>query len=168
MIPPVNEEVWAEKHPKINAIRSRDLKLQKILGYMIKGMTPIIETTNEILKVAIKKVTFEPTKNLRKTTDGIRMLATSYTQLNQYRKDNFKPVLTGKFKKLAYSSNLVTDKLFGDDLQKKIENIQKSRKISISVFDEKPSGSGYNNYPSNQDNHRSDSSRGRGYFLGQG
>jgi hypothetical protein len=76
MIPPVNEEVWAEKHPKINAIRSRDLKLQKILGYMIKGMTPIIETTNEILKVAIKKVTFEPTKNLRKTTDGIRMLAT--------------------------------------------------------------------------------------------
>lgn len=168
MIPPVNEEVWAEKHPKINAIRSRDLKLQKILGYMIKGMTPIIETTNEILKAAMKKATFEPTKNLRKTTDGIRMLAASYTQLNQYRKDNFKPVLTGKFKKLAYSSNLVTDKLFGDDLQKKIEDIQKSRKISISGFDEKPSGSGYNNYPSNQNNHRSDSSRGRGHFLGQG
>jgi hypothetical protein len=52
--------------------------------------------------------------------------------LNQYRKDNFKPVLIGKFKKLTYSSNLVTDKLFGDDLQKKIEDIQKSRKISIS------------------------------------
>jgi hypothetical protein len=55
MIPSVNEEVWSEKHPRINSIRSRDLKLQKILGYMIKGMIPIIETTNNILKAALKK-----------------------------------------------------------------------------------------------------------------
>jgi hypothetical protein len=46
-------------------VQSRDLKLQKILGYMIKGMTPIIETTNEILIATMKKATFEPTKNYR-------------------------------------------------------------------------------------------------------
>jgi hypothetical protein len=64
-------------------------------GYTIKGMIPVIETANDILKAAIKKESFEPTQNLRKITHGIRMLAASYAQLNQYRKDNFKPILTG-------------------------------------------------------------------------
>lgn len=97
MIPSVNEEVWTDKHPRINAIRSRDLKMQNMMGYLIKGMIPVIETTNNILQAALKKQTFEPKKNLRKATDGIRMLAATYTQLNQYRKDNFKPALAGKF-----------------------------------------------------------------------
>ncbi|VDI57060.1 Hypothetical predicted protein [Mytilus galloprovincialis] len=79
MIPSVNEEVWGEKHSMLNAIRSRDLKLQKIMGYVIKGMIPAIETTNDILKAALKKNTFEPTKNLWKMTDGIRMFAASCT-----------------------------------------------------------------------------------------
>ncbi|CAG2217231.1 unnamed protein product [Mytilus edulis] len=160
MIPSVNEEVWGEKHSMLNAIRSRDLKLQKIMGYVIKGMIPAIETTNDILKAALKKNTFEPTKNLRKMTDGIRMFAASYTQLNQYRKENFKPIMVGKFKKHTYTNNSVSDKLFGDDLQKKIEDIQKSKKISVTGFNtgftEKPSTSGYNN-------HRN-SSEGDGFF----
>ncbi|CAG2201389.1 unnamed protein product [Mytilus edulis] len=148
MIPSVNEEVWGEKHSMLNAIRSRDLKLQKIMGYVIKGMIPAIETTNDIC--SLKKNTFEPTKNLRKMTDGIRMFAASYTQLNQYRKENFKPIMVGKFKKHTYTNNSVSDKLFGDDLQKKIEDIQKSKKISVTGFNtgftEKPSTSGYNNH----------------------
>ena len=40
MIPKVNEQVWTEKHPMMNSIRSRDLNLQKIMGYTIKGMIP--------------------------------------------------------------------------------------------------------------------------------
>ena len=167
MIPSVNEEVWTEKHPRINSIRSRDLKLQKIMGYMIKGMIPIIETTNNILKAALKKETFDPTQNLRKATDGVRMVAASYTQLNQYRKDNFKPVLTGKFKKLTFTNNSVTDQLFGDDLQKKLEDIQKSKKINICGFNEdKPSRSGYSaNF--NRNNYKSSFGKGRGcHFLG--
>jgi hypothetical protein len=95
MIPKINEQVWREKHHMMNSIRSRDLKLKKIMGYTIKGMIPVIETANDILKAAIKKESFEPTQNLRKVTHGIRMLAASYAQLNQYRKDNFKPILTG-------------------------------------------------------------------------
>ncbi|CAC5357999.1 unnamed protein product [Mytilus coruscus] len=92
------------------------------------GMILAVETTNDILKAALKKNSFEPTKNLRKMTDGIQMFAASYTKLNQYRKENFKPVMVGKFKRLTYTNNSVSDKLFGDDLQKKIEDIQKSRK----------------------------------------
>lgn len=55
MIPKVNEQVWTEKHPMMNSIRSHDLKLQKIMGYSIKGMIPIIETANDILKAALKR-----------------------------------------------------------------------------------------------------------------
>ena len=69
-----------------------------------------------------------------------------YTQLNQYRKDNFKPILTGKFKKLAFAKNSITDKLFGDDLQKKIEDIQKSKNITVAGFSDNTTGNGpYNN-----------------------
>ncbi|CAC5370796.1 unnamed protein product [Mytilus coruscus] len=116
MTPSVNEEVVTEKHSMINAIRSRDLKLQKIMGYVIKGIIPAIERTNDIAKAVLKKNTFEPIKNLRKVTDGIRMFAASYTKLNQYRKEHFKPNVVGKFKKIIYTNNSVSDKLFGDDL----------------------------------------------------
>jgi len=71
--------------------------------------------------------------------DGLRMLSASCTLLNQYRKDNFKPIMKGSFKKITYTNNSVTDKLFSDELQRKIEDISKSRKISISNFDDKPS-----------------------------
>jgi hypothetical protein len=57
-----------KRHPQLNAIRTRDLRLLKVMGYMIKGMTPIIETTNYILKVALKKESFEPAKNLRQSS----------------------------------------------------------------------------------------------------
>jgi hypothetical protein len=113
------------------------------MGYMIKGMTPIIETTNSILKAAFKKESFEPAKNLRKTSDGLRMLSALCTLLIQYGKDNFKPIMKESFNKITHTNNSVTEKLLEDDLQKKIEDISKSRKISISNFDDKPSGSGF-------------------------
>ena len=100
------------------------------------------------------------------------MLAATYTQLNQYRKDNFKPALAGKFKKLTFTDNSVRDKLFGDDLSKKLEEIQKSKKINLSGFDDdKPSGSGYSCAQSrNTDTNNSSSGIGfgRGKFLGHG
>lgn len=88
---------------------------------------------------------------MRKVTDGIRILAASYTQLNQYRKDKFKPILTGKFKKPAFANNKVTDTLFGDDLQKKIEDIQKSKNITVTGFSYKTTGNfSYNNRQSSK------------------
>ncbi|CAC5388760.1 unnamed protein product [Mytilus coruscus] len=141
------------------------------MGYVIKGMIPAIETTNDILKAALKKNTFEPTKNLRKMTDGIRMFAASYTQLNQYRKENFKPIMVGKFKKLTYTNNSVSDKLFGDDLQKKIEDIQKSKRISVTGFTgftDKPSTSGYNyNRNSAEGYNNNKTGNGKSRFLDQ-
>ena len=98
------------------------------MGYMIKGMTPIIETTNSILKAALKKESFEPAKNLRKTSDGLRMLSALCTLLNQYGKDNFKPIMKESFKKITHTNNSVTEKLFGDDLQRKIEQKGEGRK----------------------------------------
>jgi hypothetical protein len=44
-----------KRHPQLNVIRTRDLRLLKVMGYMIKGMMPIIETTNSILKATLKK-----------------------------------------------------------------------------------------------------------------
>jgi hypothetical protein len=67
-------------HPQLNVIRTRDLRLLKVMGYMIKGMMPIIETTNSILKATHKKESFEPAKNLRKTSDGLRMLSAPHNK----------------------------------------------------------------------------------------
>jgi hypothetical protein len=66
------------------------------------------------------------------------MLSAPCTLLNKNRKDNFKPITKGSFKKITYTNNSVTDRLFSDELQKMIE--VKIRKISISNFDDKPSG----------------------------
>jgi hypothetical protein len=56
------------------------------MGYTIKGMTPIIETTNSILKIALKKESFEPAKNLRQSSDGFRMFNTVKIISNQTRR----------------------------------------------------------------------------------
>lgn len=48
-----------------------------------------------------------------------------------------------KESKITHTNNSVIEKLFGDDLQMKIEDISKSGKISISNFDDNPSGSGF-------------------------
>jgi hypothetical protein len=66
------------------------------------------------------------------------MLSALSPLLNKNRKDNFKPITKGSFKKITYTNNSVTDRLFSDELQKMIE--VKIRKISISNFDDKPSG----------------------------
>ena len=124
-----------KRHPQHNVIRTRDRRLLKVMGYMIKGMLPIIETTNSMRKATLKKESFEPAKNLRKTSDGLRMLSAMCTLLNQYGKDNFKPIMKESFNNITHTDNSVTEKLFGDDLQKKL------RKIIISNFDDKLSGS---------------------------
>jgi thymidine kinase len=48
-----------------------------------------------LIFLAFKKESFEPAKNLRKTSDGLRMLSALCTLLNQYGKDNFKPIMKG-------------------------------------------------------------------------
>ena len=78
---------------------------------------------------------------MRKTSDGLRMLSAMCTLLNQYGKDNFKTIMKESFNNITHTNNSVTEKLFGDDLQKKIEDISKLRKIIISNFDDKLSGS---------------------------
>jgi hypothetical protein len=35
------------------------------------------------------------------------MLAATYTQLNQYQKDNFNPALAGKLKELTFTNNSI-------------------------------------------------------------
>ena len=48
--------------------------------------------------------------------------------------------------KLAFANNSVTDNFFGDELQKKIEDIQKSKNITVTGFSDKTTGNGpYNN-----------------------
>jgi hypothetical protein len=69
------------------------------------------------------------------------MFSAMCTLLNQYGKDNFKPIMKESFNNITHTNNSVTEKLFGDDLQKKIEDISKLRKIIISNFDDKLSGS---------------------------
>jgi hypothetical protein len=73
------------------------------VGINIKGMMPIIETTNSILKATLKKESFEPAKNLRKTSDGLRMLSAMCTLLNQYGKDNFKPIMKESFNNITHT-----------------------------------------------------------------
>ena len=97
-----------------------------------------------MLRAAFKKESLESAITLRNTSDGLRMLSALCTLLNiQYGNDNFKPIMKESFHKITHTNNSVTEKLFEDDLQKKIKDVSKSRKISISNFDDKPSGSGF-------------------------
>jgi hypothetical protein len=95
-----------------------------------------------VIPLIVYPMTFSNLRSLVRIALSWRCLLSTLPRL-LWESLDFDNFMKESFNKITHTNNSVTEKLLEDDLQKKIEDISKSRKISISNFDDKPSGSGF-------------------------
>ena len=116
-VPKVNRPIW-EKLDPVN--RARDLKLQRIQNNLVKGVTSFAHTLSAA-------------DISERQQDALGLLCNSIFELNALRKDQIKPVIDGQYYHLCKPQLPVTKYLFGDDLGKKVRDIQDEQKAVAGV-----------------------------------
>ena len=120
----VNQSIWDHLTP---AVRSQDVRLQKVQTSIFKGMCalttmidrclddiPLIQNGNNLLKSA---------------TDALAFFGNANSELNQRRRELIKPDLHDEYKHLCSSSLAITDQLFGDDLPKQVKELTEVNRV---------------------------------------
>ena len=116
----VNQAVWDNLSP---AVRSQDLKLQKVQTSLFQGLCALTSTVKKLLG----KLSSIPSGNeiLQEATDAFALIANANLELNQKRRELMKPDLHNDYKHLCSSNSSVTitDQLFGNDLAKEVKEL---------------------------------------------
>ncbi|XP_068745049.1 uncharacterized protein [Montipora capricornis] len=120
----VNQSIWDHLTP---AVRSQDVRLQKVQTSIFKGMCalttminkcldhiPSLQNGNDLLQLA---------------TDALALFANANSELNQRRRELIKPDLHDEYKHLCSSSLAITDQLFGDDLPKQVKELTEVNRV---------------------------------------
>ena len=116
---PCNPELW-----KINLSsfqHSTDINLQKILLHLMKSSYAIVNACDELIVV---EETEGSNKLLTMLVDSVALLGLSTIELNALRRDLMKHKLPDHLKQLAKDAPSDFTHLFGDDIQKRIRQLQ--------------------------------------------
>ena len=117
-IPQCNPEIW-----KINLFsfqRSTDINLQKILLHLTKASYAIINACHELI---VAEETERSNKLLTMLVDSVALLGLSTFELNVLITDLIKHKLPDRLKQLTKDVPSNSTHLFGDDIQKRINQI---------------------------------------------
>ncbi|XP_046576005.1 uncharacterized protein LOC124284012 [Haliotis rubra] len=182
LTPRVNQDIWLQAKPYT---KNRDTKWQGIQNEVVKAMMPMIQVTNDLMVAAIDKGQVNVRELLKKSSDSIKLMTASISIMNQRRRENFRPDLTGAYKRLCSAQLPTTNWLFGDDLSKHIKDISESSMIGQKIghpqkskFDNhsrphpyknwKANKGGKNRHSGNQQHHSKAFNHGEPqYFLGK-
>ena len=164
----VEEIIWNRLQ---TSTRSLDARFQMVQGFLVKGMTilvtlidKLIASTNEVEKVDLVK----------SMVDSIDLLSYANLELNLRRRECLKSDIDSETYLPLFSSNVPVNKwLFGGDLSKRLDDIEKVNKAVNKVMNKSKRGRGrYRGYYP-----RRGFAHGRGYgsdygrrrnFLGYG
>ena len=117
-IPQCNPEIW-----KINLFslqRSTDINLQKVLLHLTKASYAIINACDELI---VAEETERSNKLLTMLVDSVALLGLSTFELNVLITDLIKHKLPDRLKQLTKDVPSNSIHLFGDDIQKRINQI---------------------------------------------
>ena len=122
----VNQAVWDNLSP---AVRSQDVKLQKVQTSLFKSLCALTSTVNKLLG----KLSSIPSGNeiVQEATDAFALIANANLELNQRRRELMKPNLHNDYKHLCSSNSSVTitDQLFGNDLANKVKELTEFNRV---------------------------------------
>ena len=127
---PLPSNCQAVDTPKVNPIiwdnlpthtKTRDLKLQRIQKSLTRGLNAFIHTLSS-------ETLTEPQQ------DVLAMLCNTNFELNCVRKDLIKPDLNARYTHLCKPENPVTKLLFGDNLSKKVKDMNDEQKATAGVM----------------------------------
>ena len=129
--PKLNEEIRTNLNRKV---RNQDMRLQRTQALVGKAMVPQLQQIDLLLK-AKQKGDQPSLKDLTVLAmDGLKMMTYVYCDLSNRRREMIiQPDKNDEYRVLCSSEHPVTDKLFGDDLGKKVEEITKANKVGSKL-----------------------------------
>ena len=120
LVPPkVNKQIWQQMRQDT---RNTDSALQKAQGLMIAGLCAVLEVCNK--SVGDQK---------RILAHSAVLLLAANREFNLKRRDLIRPDLNKHYGSLCNPSVAISAQLFGDDLNKEVEEVTKSNKLSGKV-----------------------------------
>ena len=124
----VNQSIWDHLTP---AVRSQDVRLQKVQTSLFKGMCALTTMIDKFLD----HIPSFPQGNdlLQQSTDALALFANASSELNQRRRELIKPDLHDEYKHLCSSSLAIPDQLFGDDLPKQVQELTEVNRVGKKV-----------------------------------
>ena len=132
IVPKCNAEIW--KNNLNSPDRINEIRLQNIQNLTVKAAYAVTETCDKILN-KIGKMKREQSKELVSPhIDGLAFLGKAITDMNQFRRNNLKPTLPEKLKLLADNVLSESQWLFGDDLSKRIGQINNMNSALTQSF----------------------------------
>lgn len=162
--------------------RSRDVKMQRILKYTVKGLVNFVQVADLVLQAEHNKTDVQPGQIWDKLTDGINLTAQACHEVNIRRREMLKPKMQDKFKSLCSPKKPVTPKqLFGEDLAQTVKDLDEANKVTQKITVDAGRGKagfpgyGRGKFPANRGSFRGRGrggifrprGRGQGGFLGQ-
>ena len=115
-MPRVNQEIWA-KLPKER--KSVDVKLQFLQTILGKVVSPLAYLMESLITGSKDKQAC-----LKMAGDSLHLLFLAFTHISSTRRGQLVSDLRPVFRPLAAPSNPVTELLFGDDVSKKMKELQ--------------------------------------------
>ncbi|XP_044183238.1 uncharacterized protein LOC114975636 [Acropora millepora] len=153
--PKVNNLLWNQlkQEPK-----NLDTSLQKGQGFLMSALYAMITVCNDLAQ------NHNDVKSLTTLTHALVLGLSANRQVNLARRDLLRPHLNKPYQSLCNPSTPITSYLFGDDLNKQVDDLTKANKIGHKV-------QGPSTKPSYHPYGSSSGARGRGYrqnYLGRG
>ena len=142
------------------AARTDDVLLQKVQKSIISGLNVIVHLKNSLLD----KEKLDCASVSNKLNDAIALIADGSHELDLRRQAILKDELKSEFKALARESNPVKELLFGDELEKAVDDLKKSNKVTLTLAAKKKP---YGNYTNQSGNYQRNQNKGKWPFLGQ-
>ena len=119
MPPKVNKQIWQQLRQET---RNSDSAFQKAQGFLMSGIYALLQLCNE------SKDT--PRDTLIHT---VVLLMSANREINLKRRDLLRPDLNKQFGALCNPSTSLSTFLFGDDLNKEVEDLTKANRLSVKV-----------------------------------
>jgi hypothetical protein len=149
-VPKVNPEIWDRM---TSTAQGRDLALQKLQANMTKAVITQAKLMEIIIKGMEDKSTIDPNLCWDLASDGFQLMAYTFSEMSQRRRDFIRPEVGGQYRRLCGSHNPVTNHLFGDELNKQIKEINEAARIGNKVSSSqrsRPNGGKFRHRPYNQ------------------
>ena len=127
-----NAEIW--KNSLTSPYRIDEIRLQNIQNLSVKAAYAVTEVCDKILNKMGKMRQDQSKELVSPLIDGLAFLGKAITDMNQIPRNNLKPRLPEKLKPLADNVPSDSQWLFGDDLSKRISEINNMNSALTQSF----------------------------------
>ena len=154
-VKPCNKFIWAQAK-----CHSEDIKLQAIQQALIKSQVCVLRAAEALSNSAKADEKPDYKSVLSTLRDSMALAGHSNQGLNQFRRELFKPSISGSMQRIVKDVPEEEENLFGDNLEKRAKELQESEKALAFLKTKQHSSAGKYHFSKNTARYNGFKSRG--------